>query len=219
MQRFPGRRVLLTGEVKSFSDGKVVMRTSDDAEVTVICNPNFSGSFDTAFVEVGEGSPWVMEVKICCFPGGPLSCPWLFKLILYLSAALNLNFFVQHSSCPISKGSRQIKFLEVYTCMDTCPMRSSTARTAPMPCALQAALALKGNSLAAFKPYHSSFEKFSPTLKIRQRPSPWRPTTERIARVTRCITFLHTNPSTELTCNLSGTQEHSNITPGSLRGC
>jgi len=44
--------VLLTGEVKSLSDGKVLLRTSDDAEVVVICNPNFSGSFDSAFVEV-----------------------------------------------------------------------------------------------------------------------------------------------------------------------
>ncbi|KAF5830183.1 hypothetical protein DUNSADRAFT_14913 [Dunaliella salina] len=55
MQRFQGRKVLLTGEVKSLSDGKVLMRTSDDAEVLVICNPNFSGSFDSAFVEVRQG--------------------------------------------------------------------------------------------------------------------------------------------------------------------
>eukprot|EP00983_Pelagomonas_calceolata_P078605 1154317-Pelagomonas_calceolata.AAC.6 len=81
MQRFQGRQVLLTGEVKSLSDGKVLLRTSDDAEVVVICNPNFSGSFDSAFVElltiIRCLSGWAPQKRVA----NKYSCLKPFKLI------------------------------------------------------------------------------------------------------------------------------------------
>jgi len=52
MQRFQGRMVLLSGEVKGLGEDKVVLRTSDDAEVVVLTNRNATGSIDSPFVEV-----------------------------------------------------------------------------------------------------------------------------------------------------------------------
>jgi hypothetical protein len=52
LQLFQGRRVLLVGEVKTMESGKVVVKTADDGEVTVLTNPGGAG-WDTPFVEVG----------------------------------------------------------------------------------------------------------------------------------------------------------------------
>lgn len=53
MQRFQGRMVVLAGEVKNFDNGRVVLRTPDDVEVTVNANPQTAIPWDSQFVEVG----------------------------------------------------------------------------------------------------------------------------------------------------------------------
>lgn len=52
MQRFQGRQVLLVGEILSINNGQLLVKTSDDAQVSVVCNPSNSGSYDDKFVEV-----------------------------------------------------------------------------------------------------------------------------------------------------------------------
>lgn len=52
MQRFVGQKVALFAELKSVEQGRVVVKTSDDADVTVVGNIQSGEAYNTQFVEV-----------------------------------------------------------------------------------------------------------------------------------------------------------------------
>mmetsp|Transcript_12359 Transcript_12359/g.30306 ORF Transcript_12359/g.30306 Transcript_12359/m.30306 type:complete len:110 (-) Transcript_12359:280-609(-) len=52
MQRFVGQKVSLFAELKSVEQGRVIVKTSDEADVTVVGNLQSGTPYDSQFVEI-----------------------------------------------------------------------------------------------------------------------------------------------------------------------